>query len=73
MNFNVPCFFDKSTEKSIELSGYPINKWYIVDSPEELMDKLNTKTWEDYGFERLNKIAREEKQTVLESVFKIIS
>lgn len=72
LNYGVPCFFDKSTEKSIKLSGYPINEWYIVDSSEELMDKINTKDWADYGFDILRQKASEEKENVLKTISDIV-
>lgn len=73
LNFNVPCFFDKSCMGTISKSGYPINPWYIVDSREELNDKLKSSNWADYGFDTLNKIASEEKQNVLKQINEIVS
>lgn len=73
LNFNVPCFFDRSCENTIKLSGYPINPWYIVDSREELKEKLKIETWPDYGFDTLHKMAMEEKHKVLSSFKEIVS
>jgi hypothetical protein len=73
LSCGVPCFFDSSCIGTIEKAGYPINRFYIVDSAEELEQKLNCSDWMDYGWRNLCQMASGEKRKTLLYIERIIN
>ena len=72
LSYNIPSFFDSSCISTIEKSGYPIDKFFIVDSREELREKL--KMLDDYQYD-LNKekeLAKKEKKETLDVIKEIV-
>lgn len=73
LSYNLPCFFDSSCMNTIKLSNYPINNWYVVNTADELHDKLNSNKWENYNIEEIKKLAEQEKNDVINNIIKIIN
>ena len=78
LTYRIPCFFDISCINTIELSGYPIKKFFIVDSSEELWDKVNRlREWDSYQLEKvylshLRDMAEEERRETKQKIIDIV-
>jgi hypothetical protein len=70
--YNIPMFFDKSCMNTIEKSGYPIDRYFIVDSKKELMGKVN-ELGDDEGYsDEFHSLVESERIDVLNKIKKFI-
>lgn len=68
---NSAMFFDRSCRRTIDLSGYPIDSWFLVNSYEELMMKIKSPEFEEKTekfLEECTAMALEEKKKSLEAI-----
>jgi hypothetical protein len=78
LTYRIPCFFDESCARTIRLSGYPIDDFYVVDNKAHLdrrLKRLKTRNIarleKDY-IKKLRKMALEEREETIAQFKKII-
>jgi len=78
LTYRIPCFFDATCLQTIDLSGYPIKNFFIVNSREELDNKTNRlRDMDSYQLEKvyisqLRDMAEEERRKTKEEIINII-
>jgi hypothetical protein len=72
LSYDIPTFFDSSCMNTIEKSGYDIDDFFIVDSIEELNDKLKQLDSIKIDLTDQKEMARKEKEDTLKRIKEII-
>lgn len=72
LSYNIPSFFDLSCMNTIRKSGYPIDHFFIVNSKEELWNKIRMLDNYDYDLSEEKEMARQEKEETLKKIKEII-
>ena len=79
LTYRIPCFFDSTCKNTIKLSGYPIKNFFIVESREELDEKVNRlRKWDPKQLERvylsqLRDIAEKERSETIKQIKEIVN
>ena len=68
LNYNVTPLFGKECQKTIDLSGYPINNYYVINSSNEIEGKSGLRSPDEWYIK-----AKEEKQSVLQHLTEILT